>query len=70
MKFSSFNSWALRQLLGRARYEIIMTFLQGPFGILLDLMLSGKVSGGVEKLNAATQQVEEVARGYGITIKP
>ena len=68
MKLNGFQKWMLRQGLGRARYEFILSILDGPIGEMIDAVLQGRLSVGLSKLNEAQKQLEEIVSKYGIRL--
>lgn len=70
MNLNPIIKWALRQALGKARFEMLLEFIEGPLGILIDSLTKGKIGGTVNDLNKAVDQIQEVAGRYGIRIVP
>lgn len=70
MSLNPLLKWALRQTLGKARFEMLLEFIEGPLGILIDSLTKGKIGGTVDDLNRAVDQLQEVAGRYGIRIVP
>lgn len=70
MTLNPFLKWLLRQALGKVRYGILMEFIEGPIGFLIDALSKGKITESVNAVNHSIEQVQEVAGRYGIRIVP